>query len=552
MIKEQNLGIRKKEYRTLIYCRLSKDDGSNVVSKSIEGQIAFCKDFVKNQPDLKLVKEPLCDDGFTGLNFSRPSFQELDKLVRKGAIDCIVCRDLSRFTRDYIGGGDYIERILPKYGIRFIAINNCDTLRDDPQTIAFMIPFLNLINDSYSRDTSIKIRSSLIIKRKKGDYVGAFCPYGYMRSPTNRHKLVPDEKAVATVQQIFTYFKDGFSVGQIAKKLNQLSVPTPLEYKQSQGIQAQAVFQTNDVAKWEYNTVKRILTNDVYIGVLSQGKSTTKNYKSKVKEIIHEEDWVRVENAHEPVVSLDDFHAVQELMTRNTRVVPDKGDGNLLSGFIFCGDCGGTMVKKSLKSGGKTYAYYVCSNHKKKKICSSHNISRSLVEENVLNTIHDQVELVLNLQEVMDTLELTECVERANFSYEQQISDLVDEIKKYKQIKLGLYTDLKDGILTMGEYEDFKSKYDIFISEKEKAKEKLEKTCNQAENMSISTNNWVQLFKDNQNVEEIDKRVLMALVDKVLIYENHTIEVIFKYGEERHKVEEYITFATHDLKLMTM
>lgn len=543
--------VQNKQYKTIIYCRLSKDDGEKTVSKSIEGQINYCTDFVENQHDLKLVSTPLCDDGYTGLNLNRPAFQVLDKLVRSKTIDCIVCRDLSRFTRDYIGGGDYIERVLPQYGIRLIAINNCDTSKDDPQTIAFMIPFLNLINDSYSRDTSIKIRSCLAMKRKKGDFVGAFCPFGYMRNPQNRHKLVPDEPAVIVVQQIFSFFKDGLSIGQIANKLNILCIPTPLEYKQSQGIKAQAIFRTNDVAQWEYNTVKRILTNDVYIGVLSQGKTTSKNYKTKEKEFLKEKDWEKVENAHEPIIPLEDFLAVQEMVKRNTRIM-SGGDGNLLSGFVFCGDCGATMIKKSLKSGGKSYVYYICSNHKKKKICSSHSISRSFVEEKVLNIIHDQVEIVLQLQETLEFLETMPTNKKETFSYVRQIETLEQEIDKYKGVKLQLYHDLKENVVTKNEYVQFRDEYDRVIREKEMTKDKLEKTCNQAENNSISTNNWVQLFRENENVEEIDKRVLMALVDKVLIHENHGIEVVFKYGDEFQETEDYITFCTQNQKIMTM
>lgn len=187
-----------KVYRTAIYCRLSREDGDKVESNSIASQRAICEDYIARHDDLEIVCEPFVDDGYSGVSFNRPNFKKLEDAIRKGAIDCIVVKDLSRFSRNYIDGGRYLEKIFPQLGIRFIAVNDAyDSLTGDPQSDSFVIPFKNLINDSYCKDISMKIRSSLEVKQKNGEFVGAFAPYGYKKSPDNKNQLIRDDFAVA-------------------------------------------------------------------------------------------------------------------------------------------------------------------------------------------------------------------------------------------------------------------------------------------------------------------------------------------------------------------
>ena len=186
-----------KVYRTAIYCRLSREDGDKVESNSIASQRAICEDYIARHDDLEIVCEPFVDDGYSGVSFNRPNFKKLEDAIRKGAIDCIVVKDLSRFSRNYIDGGRYLEKIFPQLGIRFIAVNDAyDSLTGDPQSDSFVIPFKNLINDSYCKDISMKIRSSLEVKQKNGEFVGAFAPYGYKKSPDNKNQLMQEVRII--------------------------------------------------------------------------------------------------------------------------------------------------------------------------------------------------------------------------------------------------------------------------------------------------------------------------------------------------------------------
>ena len=445
--------MSEKVFRTAIYCRLSKEDGDKAESNSISSQRAICEDYISRHEDLEIVCEPFIDDGFSGVNFERPQFRKMEEEIRRGRIDCIVVKDLSRFSRNYIDGGRYIEKIFPQLGVRFIAVNDAyDSLIGDPQSDSFIIPFKNLINDSYCKDISMKIRSSLEVKRKSGEFVGAFAPYGYTKSENNHSQLAVDEDTIDTVRLIFTLYKDGMSIGGIADRLNEMGVLSPMEYRLSKGEKFDTVFKRSETSKWAYNSVRRILSNEVYIGVLAQGKRGTPNHKVKTVRAKDESEWIKVENAHEAIISYDDFTAVAEILKRDTRCSAEKSEAAIFSGFIFCGDCKSSMVKKTVPSGKKKYVYYVCSTNRLTHDCRPHGISEKELEEKVIHAVHDQIELVLNLEKAMKIIEDLPLQNRKVFSYEAQIEKLGEEIERYQKLKLRLYEDFADGVVNKAEY----------------------------------------------------------------------------------------------------
>ena len=548
--KTEVIFMQKKIYRTAIYCRLSREDGDKVESNSIASQRAICEDFIAKHDDLELACEPFIDDGYSGVSFNRPQFKELEDALRKGKIDCIVVKDLSRFSRNYIDGGRYLEKIFPQLGIRFIAVNDAyDSLTGDPQSDSFIIPFKNLINDSYCKDISMKIRSSLEVKQKNGEFVGAFAPYGYRKSPEDKNRLIVDEDVSEYVQMIFSMYKDGFSIGRIADRLNQMGVLSPMEYKHSAGVKFETVFKTSETAKWTYKAVHRILTNEVYIGVLAQGKRGTPNYKVRVVQFRNEEDWVKVENAHEPLVSYEDFMAVKEMMKRDMRCSPDKDEAHLFSGFLFCADCHQSMIRKTVPSKNKKYVYFVCSSNKHSHTCSPHSISEKEVEEKVFRAIHDQVELVVNLEKALAMIDRLPSKSRKAFNYEAQIAKIEEEIERYQKLKLRLYEDLSDGIIDKSEYFDFRNSYTKIIEEKQETLLRVKKEMKQVVATGTTERNWVTLFKQYENIDELNRRILMALVDRVLVYEDHAIEIIFKYRDEYQKTLEYVLGYADELAI---
>ncbi len=522
----------KKVFKTAIYCRLSREDSDKAQSNSIVGQKAYCKEFVLKNTDLKLVCEPFVDDGYSGVNFDRPNFIKMFTEIQKGNIDCVVVRDLSRFARNYIDSGRYLEKIFPSLGVRFIAINdNYDSGIDDNMANLFTLPFKNLMNEAYCKDISIKIRSSLETQRKRGEFIGAFAPYGYKKSEINSKQLIVDNEARRVVLLIYSLYKDGLSIGKIAKKLNEMGVLSPFEHKHSKGIVASNYFKKKIQAMWEYKSVRRILTDEVYTGVLAQGKTSTPNYKVKVLQKKQESEWIRVENTHEAIVSREDFCAVKELLSRDMRSSTIIGENNVLSGFCFCADCLSTMKRRKRTVNSKFYYYYVCSNNAKYKKCTSHNISMAKVEEHLFKAIHTQVEMLIDVNKLFFGLNTKLIEKRQVLTLEMQIESIYKEISAYQVRKIRLYQDFADEIISKVEYKDFSDFYTNYINKKNQIITKLEKDIAIVKKTGNTKNNWAVIFKEHENFHEINRRVLMSLIDRVLIHENHCIEIIFKYKD---------------------
>lgn len=530
----------KTVYRTAIYARLSKDDGDKAESNSIASQKALCEEYITKHSDLELV-ETFVDDGYSGVDFERPAFHKMEDALRQGKVDAVLCKDLSRFSRNYIEGGRYLEKVFPMLGVRFIAINDSyDTLTENPQSHSFLIPFKNLINDSYCKDISVKIRTNLDVKRRKGEYVGSYTPYGYRKDPQDKNRLIVDEEAGETVRQIFSLYKDGMSIGQIADHLNELGVQSPMEHKIKSGIRFETSFKTGEAAKWSYNAVRRILTNEVYIGILAQGKRGTPNYKVHVVQKRDESDWIRVEDTHAALVTYDDFMAVRNMLDRDVRIVSTGREVNPFSGFLFCGDCGQPMIRKVVSAKDKKYYYFVCSTHKRHEGCSPHSMSATELTRTVKNAIASHISHILDLSRMMDYIAKLPSANRLVMDYEAQTEKLEEEIEYLHRMKLRIYEDLTSGILDKQEYADFRQQYKIQIEEKSAALENLRREKKNALLTGETEKVWVALFRQHENIEEVNRRVLMALIDKIFIYEGHTLEVVFRYRDEYQRMSEFV------------
>lgn len=443
----------KKIYHAAIYVRLSKEDGAvasheKTESNSIANQKSLIRDFLENKNDIEVVQEYV-DDGFSGSNFERPAFQMMLEDIKKGKIDCVVTKDLSRFGREYIDSGMYIERLFPAMGVRFIAINDgIDSGEAKSQSDEIIIPFKNLINDAYCRDISIKIRSHLEIKRKQGDVITAFVPYGYKKNDKDKHKLEIDVYAANVVKDIFRMKLHGKSQDAIACELNSSGILPPAEYKASTGSNYQTCFKTKEKSEWTSVMVRRILTNEVYIGNLVQGKQTTPNHKVK-KTIIKEKcEWIRIEKNHEPVITDRDFEVVQRLLAMDTRTSPDREEVYPLSGVVTCGGCGIPMVRKTSKVGGKTYAYYLCATHKDSKQCSSHRISTDKLEEVVLELLQTHIDNMIDLKRILSFI--------GNVPFQQLDMKKLEERREKKQAEVDRCADLS---VLIGRHHTYSEKF---------------------------------------------------------------------------------------------
>ena len=530
-----------KTFHAAVYLRLSREDvdvtdGSKQVSNSIANQNELVMDYLKSHPEITVIST-YTDDGFSGVNFERPEFQRMLSDIREGKIDCVIVKDLSRFGRNYIESGRYIEKIFPMLGIRFIAITDgYDSINEDMGS-DMIIPFKNLINDAYCRDISIKIRSHMDIKRRNGEYIGAFAAYGYLKDKVNKNHLIIDEYAADVVRDIFSMKLCGMSQQAIADKLNADGILSPLQYKKSIGVDLNSSFAKSVKPGWSYNAVLRILKNEVYTGMVVQGKCTTPNYK--IKKRIHKDktEWIRVKDMHDAIISKSEFDLVQEILLRDTRVSPEKSEVFLFSGMIFCADCGESMVRKTVPSGGKRYVYYVCSGNKQdKNRCSTHEIAESTLEENILETIKTYIDQMLGLADALDISNKAPMKKPEVEKQDARIEALKADIETCNKRRKNLYEDFKDGILSKDEYYAIRNQYEGELNQIQTSISRLSDERDRLLSNGTGRQEWMDEVLKYKGVTKLSRRMLTFLIERIEVESASSFKIIWRFDKKREAV----------------
>ena len=525
------LNTQNKIWNATLYLRLSRGDGDKEESNSITGQRELLRDYISQRPEFREYAVRV-DDGFSGSTFERPSFQKMIEDVKAGRTDCIIVKDLSRFGRNYLDAGEYIEKIFPFLGVRFIAVNdNYDSLGDKKASDDLIIPFKNLINEAYCRDISVKIRSQLEIKRKNGQFLGSFAAFGYLKDEQNKNKLVVDQYAADIVRDIFKWKLEGVSPQDIADALNKLGVLSPMEYKRSLGMKFTTSFKTNAKALWSAGTVIRMLKNPIYTGVLVQGKETTPSYKVHKRITKDESEWSIIEDSHEAIISKIDFDSVQKVLKCDTRRSPGGKAVGLFSGMIFCGDCGASMVRKTVPAGDKKYVYYVCSAHKQDKSCSPHRIRDNALEEIVLDSLKQHISEVVDMSELLEITDTAPLRTAQAQKVQRQLDKKHEEYEKLQKLLMSLYENLTDGIIDREEYTRLKASFTARADEAEKQMDALREQLEDIHNHGTE-NAWMNEFIKRQGLTTLDRAVVVALIDKILIHSNDVVEIIYRWQDE--------------------
>mgnify|MGYP002756492375 FL=1 len=523
-------------YRVAMYLRLSQDDEKydkdfKAESNSISNQRLQIQDYIDKNEEMELAKEYV-DDGYSGINFERPAFKEMMEDVITGSINCIVVKDLSRFGRDYIDSGRYLQRVFPSLDIRFIALNdNYDSFTASETEKNLVIPFKNFINDNYCRDTSAKVRSVCKVKRKQGQFISNYAPYGYEKDEEDKHKIVIDKEVEYVVRKIFSMKLEGYSSYSIAKHLNDNGIPSPMEHKKAKGIRYKTGFSTKAVAKWDTPAVNRILINEVYIGTLQQGKREKINYKLDKVVSKDKSDWIEIEDNHEAIIDPHDFEIVQKLLKCDikAKTVGEKAD--LFSGLLFCKDCNAQMTKKVDKRGKTPTVYYICSSYNKGQDCSRHSIKQEELQRTVLEMIRHYIQCLGEYETV------SEKIKEMEVSYElfQRIDKRQEYTKKSKAkfelLKSSLYQDLKEGIIVEEEFYDMREFYTNRIVESELILEKQSKEIARLYKKSLGNQNFLADINKYQNIGALERGLLVRLVDKIYVSEDKKIEIQFNYDE---------------------
>lgn len=523
--------MNEKTWRAAIYLRLSKEDGSTNESSSIKNQREIIKDFLAKNTDISIVSERI-DDGVSGVSFDRPSFNAMIDDVRDRVIDCVIVKDLSRFGRDHIEAGNYIQNIFPFFKVRFIAINDgIDTENKSKNYDNIMIPFKNLINATYSKDISLKSRSALDVKRKQGQFVGPFVAYGYVKSKENKNKIIIDENVADYVREIFRLKLSGMSADKIASYLNELGILSPSEYKKSRGENYSINFNTSNKPKWHAKAVLRILENPLYIGTLVQGKVGKVNYKINKRSKRPEEEWIVFENSHEPIIEQETFESVKRIMLLDTRTAPEQNVVYYFSGLLHCADCGLSVKRKTINSKqGKKYVYYSCLN------CKTKNIEENKLCETVLASLQVYIQTWVETQTIVASMEDSEFSKIRIKKLMQQISFLEKEISNKQNYKRSLYEAYIDGKIEEKDYEQFFNDYtteeDLIRTRIENIKDEIRLISNSSDINSL----YINSFKKYRNLEKLTRSAVVELIEDVVINQSNNITIIFRYQDELEKL----------------
>lgn len=525
-------------YKATAYIRLSYTDDRSSESDSVANQRKLIENFVERNPDIEVVSYKV-DDGYSGIIFDRPAFKEMMQDVTNGEINCVIVKDLSRLGREYIETGRYLRRVFPAYGVRFIAItDNIDTAQEssgDDLTVSVK----NIMNEAYCRDISVKTRTSLDVKRRNGDFVGAFTVYGYIKSEDNKNLLVPDPYASRVVQNIFQMRLEGSSALRIANELNRLGILSPLAYKKNHGLPyAKKGYADREDCKWSATTIIRMLQDETYTGTLVQGKQGTSNYKIKQMEQKPESEWIRIPDAHEPLITKQDFDLVQRIRGLDTRTSPKQDTVYLFSGVLICGCCGSRMTRKTNRVNGKEYHYYYCPTGKKHGCANPVMLKESKLIDCVQESLKAYIQNVASLETLLNSIDQSSINQALAKEYTAHISENERRLEQAQAYKSRLYENLVEGMITKEEYASYKVKYTRQAEEIKASIAALkEKLTDVLENRS-ERNRWISHFTQFESMETLDRKALIHMVQSVRVQGKNELDIRFNYKDEKDEYEK--------------
>lgn len=504
-----------KIYRTAVYLRLSRDDEGEQESSSISNQRQLLQSFLSEREDLEFAAE-FADDGYSGYDFERPQFKKMINAVKNGEIDCIVVKDLSRLGRNFLKTEEYLQRIFPKLGIRFIAVNNCyDSIRELSSSERLANPIINLLNEYHVMETSQKVRNVLEHHRRNGRFIGNHTVYGYV---IKNKCLEVDPEAAEIVRKMFDLKINGLSNQSIGEYLNQCGVKSPLEYKIDKGVAVTGVhLREGDKALWSAVSVRRVLENPIYIGTLVQGKTTSISYRDRRRFKKDPSEMAVFENAHEAIISDTEFLIVQDLLQRDS-YSKSKKESYLFSSFAFCGNCGSPLYHR--QDGGRT-AYWQCKN----KACQQKGtIKEPVLKDAVFKTLKLHMDVVLNHAEPIaapDTLSSTSLDEL-------QKKELVQQIEQLKESKECLEKQKELGVITENDALEMSKFYDTKIA---KAEFEIEEIQGRKQRMLNCMDEIREQYRKYFEMTELTRGIVVTFVEKIEVFSKNKIRIFFRYED---------------------
>ena len=528
-------------WKTALYVRLSVEDNGKD-SDSVENQTTLLEEYVAAHSYLKKVAL-FVDNGYTGTDFLRPEFNRMMEAVQAEMVDCIIVKDLSRLGRNYIETSQFIEKICPFYNLRFIAVNdNYDTatVTSEGQLSANL---QNIFNDYYAKDISRKVTSALQAKMERGDFIGNYAPHGYRKDPENKNHLIIDPETASVIRQIFEWRAEGVSYMGINKRLNEAGVPSPGQYKLSQGI------ETNNNKKkrtilWNKHMVTEILKNIVYIGHLAQKKGSQCLYGGIPYHITSEDEWIVVKNTHEPIISEELFDKVQQV--NNAALERHKSNAgkydhlpkaqNIYGKKFTCAGCGSIMkLQRSFSTKrDKVYFTFKCPTYAEhgSRGCSDIKMRKADLDEAVFNFIKAQMDVFIDMENALRQLLAIKKAKLKQGNTQQEAKALKQKLAHKQSVLSGMYVDLKEGLLSQEDYGHHREIITADIKALETQLSELEADKNETEEQLTGEMKWKLMIRRFYDATEMTAEMADAFIETMKLHEDGSLEIKLSYMDE--------------------
>ena len=530
---------KSRIYRAGGYVRLSVEDSGKPGADTIETQKAQILGYIEQQPDMAFCGV-FCDNGHTGTNFERPAFEQLMNEIRTGKIDCVIVKDLSRFGRNYLETGIYLERLFPYLDVRFIAINDhFDTLTAERSKDGYIIPLKNMINEAYSKDISKKSSSALATKQRNGEFIGSWAPYGYQKSVADHHKLEINEETAPVVRMIFQWRLSGVSYLQIARQLNAQGIPAPARYHYMKG-EAKSERFANSV--WHVAMVKKVLLSEVYIGNMVQGRNKNALSEGRRMKQVPKDQWIIVQGTHEALIDEETFYAVQKITERDRAIYQERLGTydalgtipNIFRGLVFCADCKRPMVRYknvSAKAGNRYYTYICITHMENPAACPLKGLHETELIEILWDTLKREIALADNMEKMVRKYSRSERSAAIEASLDQETMEAQRAFDRAWRLHDSLYQNYVDQLVTKQEYLSMRQQY---RADMEQAKIRLDEIKQRKEDILKKTagNPWLAACGNFRGEAALTEEMVHALVDRIEVDAENHLFITLQYQDE--------------------
>ena len=519
-----------------MYLRLSADDGFGE-SESISGQRDLIHDFLSSDAEFHSSKIlEFSDDGWSGTDFNRPAVKELLELVRCGKVQCIIVKDFSRFGRNYIEVGDYLEQIFPFLGVRFISVNNNFDSKKQPYSAGSLdVTFKNLVNEMYSKDISKKVKDAKYIKMKNGELMAGCPPYGYAISKERKNRLIVDPAAAANIRRIFDLFVSGVGTAEIASLFNAEKIPTRAEHLKNIGYKC----TSKDGNFWTQETIATMLREETYIGTFTARRTKVVRVGSNKRMPAPKEEWIVIPDNHEAIVPKEAFDLAQERLGEK-KYTSRASSNHMFSNKVICGHCRRVLRRRELKTQG---AYFVCNSSRVADCgCSRDRLEESELYDTLLCAIRKQAEMALCADTMLS--ELKNLAVEAGQKILKNISALQSATDNLKQSKIQLYERYKANELPK----------EMYFAEKEQVEQEIFNLVTRLEESKLNLeqlyagdteNQFVRYFKDFADATSLTQPMVQTLVSKVCVYSPDSIEIEWNFADDFKRMAGLIEYSAN-------